>query len=80
MSESKNSNPLELTKEEKDTAYKSMILFQEIETDLANAELTMHGGKFFDSMDYLTEGKTKLSIATREYKIFIKILKDKKIW
>ena len=78
--ESENSKPSVLTKEEKDDIYKALIFVREIETDLANAKLTMIRGKFFDSMDYLTEAHSKAPVAVKSIQDFVKSLQDKKIW
>lgn len=80
MSNCSNSNHSELTKEEIDGAYKSIILMGYAETDLMNAETNMENGHFFRAMDQLREGKIHLQLGMQEYKEFIQILKDKKLW
>lgn len=80
MQESLNSNHSVLTKDEQDDIYKSLLLVQQIETDLANAKLSMESGKFFASMDYLTAAKNKTPVAIKSMKDFVKTLQDKKIW
>jgi hypothetical protein len=71
---------LELTKEDTDLAYQSIILMQYAETDIENAKINMETGHFFRAMDHLNKGKTNLQIGMEDYKKFVQILKDKKFW
>ena len=74
------STNLELIKEETDVAYKGILLMQYAETDIQNAKINMESGHFFRAMDHLNSGKTNLQLGMEEYKKFVKILKDKKLW
>jgi len=50
------------------------------ETDFTNAEINMESGHFFRAMDQLREGKVHLQLGMEDYKQFVQILKDKKLW
>ncbi len=80
MSESQNSQHSELTKEEQDTAYKSVILLAEAITDLDNCEMFMNTGRFFDAKDKVIEAKIRLQSSKFALGTFVNELKVKKIW
>lgn len=80
MPDSTNSNHSELSKEDKDTAYKANFSLEHAETDLKNCRNAMELGKFFKAMDFLNEGIGYLTIAQKEYQEFVKELRLKKIW
>jgi len=80
MSESTNSQHLVLSKEEQDTAYRSVILLAEAITDLDNCEMFMNTGRFFDAKDKIIEAKTRLQSSKFAFATFVSELKVKKIW
>jgi len=80
MSESKNCNHLVLSKDDQDLCYRIVQMMRDIETDLGNADLQMHEGRFFDAMDNVRISKQKSQIAQHDLAIFVNSLRDKKLW
>jgi hypothetical protein len=80
MSESTNSNHSELTKEQKEIAYKGIISLDYASTDLDNCRTNLENGKFYRAMDVLNEGIINLKIGIAEYKKFVKELQKENFW
>jgi len=74
------SESTKLSKEQQDYCYSIVDIFHNVSTDLRNADLQMHKGKFFDAIDNIRVANQNAQLGEKKVKEFVTSLNDSGLW
>lgn len=69
-----------LTEDQKDFYYSFLNYFHDISTELRNADMLMHSGKFFDAMDKIRQCQQNALIGEEKVKECVEKFKKNGNW